>query len=232
MEKSKAEHEQAKIYDKEYAHMGPSDKMWLLRYQKDISQVQKHVKIDENFRVLDIGCGDGRFLDLVPAKHKFGVDVSSVGVELAKKKGIDAHVVDVEHDKLPFESNFFDMVFCMEVLEHVFDISLLLSEIKRVLKPGGHIHATVPNEVYRFDRRARILLGGYFLKIRPHEAAHIRFFNKSTLKGTFLKEGFKVVYIGGLPLSFRGELLPLGGFLATHFSDLLPFHYSIIAQKP
>lgn len=232
MKDPKAEHEQAKIYDKEYRVMGPSDKMWLLRYQKDLAQVQKYVATNEDFRVLDIGCGDGRFLDFLPFKHKFGVDVSRIGVEIAKKRGIDAQVVDIEHEKLPHKSNSFDLVFCMEVLEHLFDISLLLSEIKRVLRQGGHVHVTVPNEVYRFDRRIGILFGKYFLKIRPHEAAHIRFFSKSTLKNTFLKEGFKVVYIGGLPLSFKGELLPLGGFLATHFADLLPFHYSLIAQKP
>lgn len=228
---------QRKIYDKTYKEEidRPLDKIELLRFQKVLNQVKKYVRLDEKFRVLDIGCGTGKFLKFLPIKHKYGVDISPIAVEKAVKNGIDAKTVNVESEKLPYESNFFDLITCMEMLEHLFNASLLLSEVRRVLKPGGYVYVTVPNDVYRLKKRLGVLVGKYFLDLghnNLYTVAHIRFFRKSLLKNLFLNEGFKIVYVGGLPLSYKGYLLPLGGFLATHLTDLLVFHYSLLARKP
>jgi methionine biosynthesis protein MetW len=100
-------------------------------------------------RLLDIGCSDGAiaaFLGfLLKAKEICGVDISEKAVEEARGKGIKAHKLDMEEEGLPFEDDWFDAVFCGEVIEHLFDPDHLLDEIYRVLKPGAFCILTTPN---------------------------------------------------------------------------------------
>ena len=168
----------------------------------------------------------GEFLNLLPTKHKYGIDISPNSVKRARRSGINAQVVDVETEKLPYPANNFDLVSCLEVLEHLFDPSLVLSEIKRVLKKGGYVYATVPNDLYWIQARLKVLFGKPFIK-NPATHAHIRFFNKKTLSELFSKEGFKVIYLGG----FHTASPTLEEFLAVHFTDLFVSHYSIVGRK-
>lgn len=91
-------------------------------------------------KVLDLGCGSGRFgiLKTRPGVTLYGVDVTNSGFDNARSVGYDQLVA---HDilQLPFEDNFFDYVVSLDVLGHVEakDKGRLLTEIRRVLKPGG-----------------------------------------------------------------------------------------------
>jgi len=220
---------------------GYMNKSELLRFQRILTQIGKYCPLDEINYVLDIGCRFGEFLKFLPFKHKYGVDISPFAVKKAKKSGIHAKVVNVENKKLPYEDNFFDMVFCMEILEHLFDASLLFSEVKRVLKPKGYLYITVPNDLFMLSRRLAILVGqDIFIKQGVRESGdvykgpHIRFFKKSSLRDLVLKKGFKIIYVGGLPYRFfkgKYSLGLVGEFLATHFTDLL-VNYTLLAQKP
>jgi len=205
----------------------------LIRFQRILAQIGKYCSLDEINSVLDIGCNIGKFLQFLPFKYKYGVDISPFAVKIAKNEGVNAKVVDVEAEKLPYKANFFDMVFCMEILEHLFDASLLFLEIKRVLKPRGYLYITVPNQLFKLRNRLAILAGWYtVLEKNPYKACHIRFFKKNVLRDLVLREGFKVIYVGGLPVRFRGHSFGgLGGFLATRFTDLF-VDYTLLAQKP
>ncbi|MEW6593157.1 MAG: methyltransferase domain-containing protein, partial [Candidatus Hadarchaeota archaeon] len=189
--------------------------------------------VEKISRVLDIGCGRGAFLEFLPFKEKYGVDISRSAVNEAKKRGIDARVVDIETEKLPYESNFFDIIFCMEILEHLLDASILFSEVRRVLKPGGYFYITVPNQLFILVNRMSILTGKYNLLDKdPYHARHIRFFKKSVLRDLVSSKGFKIVYVGGLPFRFRGRSLGvLGEVLANRFTDAL-VDYTLLARKP
>ena len=90
--------------------------------------------------VLDVGCGDGarygaRLHDSGLTVH--GVDISSVAVAEARKRGIDARVACLDSG-LPYPDASFDAVICLEVLEHLVNPEAVAREIRRVLKPGGH----------------------------------------------------------------------------------------------
>lgn len=205
-------------------------KIRVLKNKKALAQINKYVTIHNRTRILDIGCGSGEFLSLLSTKHKYGVDINQKSVKRARMSGINARVVDIESERLPYQNNYFDLVLCMEVFEHLFDLSLLISEIKRVLKKGGHVYATVPNDLYWSNARLKVLFGKPFLQdsfLAPHH--HIRFFNKQLLSGLFKEKGFGIVYLGG----FHCKSLPASveKFLATYFTNLFVSNYSIVARK-
>ncbi|WP_078085977.1 class I SAM-dependent methyltransferase [Microbulbifer mangrovi] len=108
-------------------------------------------------RVLDLGCGEGRHaihLMLTDAVDIFGIDLSFRDISTANERaqpfiaaGQQAGQVQFgmgDALQLPFADDFFDVVICSEVLEHIEDYQGVLGEIHRVLKPSGIFAATVP----------------------------------------------------------------------------------------
>jgi len=100
----------------------------------------------KKLKVLDIGCGTGETMSFVKSFLKnpdvIGVDNSQVAVNFATKRG--HKVIKVNALKLPFEDNSFDVILILDVIEHIKDDRELLSEAKRVLRPGGKIIVTAP----------------------------------------------------------------------------------------
>ncbi len=96
--------------------------------------------------VLDIGCGPGYLAARVKPNEGWytGVDISPTAISLGKRlfPGAHFHVLDVEHDTLPFTDRSFDTVAASEVFEHLQTHKLLLSEIRRVART--YIVITVP----------------------------------------------------------------------------------------
>lgn len=91
-------------------------------------------------RLLDFGCGRKPYQNLFSVDEYIGVDIESSGHDHKNSE------VDVFYDgkSIPFPDNYFDSVFCSEVVEHVFDPEIILPEILRVCKPGAKILMTVP----------------------------------------------------------------------------------------
>ncbi len=113
-------------------------------------------------RLLDIGCNDGEFTSefakRISAEEIFGVDVYEPAIKKAKNRGINVFKVDLNKGRLPFQSNFFDVILCNQVAEHLIDQDNLFSEIARVLKPKGFLYISVPN-LCAFHNRIFVLLG-------------------------------------------------------------------------
>ena len=94
---------------------------------------------------LDLGCGDGRLTTALDARELTAADVSPVALERAGRRLPGARLVELEPDEaLPLEDNSFDLVLCAETIEHVRDRQLFLSEVRRVLRPGGELALTTP----------------------------------------------------------------------------------------
>jgi SAM-dependent methyltransferase len=93
-------------------------------------------------RVLEVGCGWGEFAARIAAElgaEVVALDISPRMVELARERGVDARVGDVQ--ALPFPDSSFDVVAGNWMLYHVPDLDLGLSELARVLRPGGRLVA-------------------------------------------------------------------------------------------
>lgn len=99
----------------------------------------------KNKKILDIGCGSGRFtiaFSKLKTKLSVGIDLGIEGIKYGrlvakqnKIKNIKFYKANVL--KIPFKSNSFDFVFCKGVLHHTGNTFAGLAELKRVLKPGG-----------------------------------------------------------------------------------------------
>jgi ubiquinone/menaquinone biosynthesis C-methylase UbiE len=91
-------------------------------------------------RVLDVGCGKGRFARVFherePEAELWGLDISEAMLSFVPE-GI--HTRAGSMTELPFENDFFDGAYATESLEHAVEISKAVSEICRVVKPGGRI---------------------------------------------------------------------------------------------
>jgi len=93
-------------------------------------------------RVLEVGCGMGNFAERVAAETSAEVvatDLSPRMVELARERGLDARVADVE--ALPFADGEFDCAVANAMLYHVEHVDRALAELARVLQPGGRLVA-------------------------------------------------------------------------------------------
>jgi ubiquinone/menaquinone biosynthesis C-methylase UbiE len=114
-----------------------------------------------------------------------GVDVSQVALDRARTRLPDAELVLVEPDEpLPFEDNAFDLVTCIETIEHVRDVQLAFSEIRRVLRPGGRLALTTPAA-----SRFRVLFHGVEHPYSPH----VRAFTRRSLRSTLERMAFQVL---------------------------------------
>jgi SAM-dependent methyltransferase len=96
-------------------------------------------------RLLDAGCGDGRYFHVVaaapPPERLAGCDISerilATARETAAQLGLSPELVRANVESLPFEDASFDLVLCTQVLEHLLSPAEGVRELARVLGPGG-----------------------------------------------------------------------------------------------
>jgi SAM-dependent methyltransferase len=93
-------------------------------------------------RILEVGCGEGELAERMLTEldaEVVAVDQSERMVEITRSRGVDARVADVQ--ELPFAEGEFDCVVAAWMLFHVRDVDRALSEVTRVLRPGGRLVA-------------------------------------------------------------------------------------------
>ena len=137
-------------------------------------------------KILDLGCGDGRLASRLinsggAANHVVGLEIEPEAVAKAAANGIEAVVGDLEAP-LMWPDASFDLVLLLDTAEHLYNIESCLSEIKRVLKPDGHLIISFPN-AFDIRNRLKLLFGGSIIhwaheKYKVNEAwsyCHVRF---------------------------------------------------------
>jgi SAM-dependent methyltransferase len=142
------------------------------------------LKIDRGYKILDIGCGSGRHIAAayrLPQAVILGGDRSLADLKAAADR-LHLHDHLGEHGggmwfltaaditALPFKANWFDLVVCSEVLEHIADYPSAVREVARVLKPGYSLVVSVPR--YWPERLCWALSREYYTKA----GGHIRIF--------------------------------------------------------
>jgi ubiquinone/menaquinone biosynthesis C-methylase UbiE len=151
-------------------------------------------RVEPGDTVLDLGSGAGEFsAELLRAgAAPIAVDVAGEALRRARERvpGLDARLWR-PGEPLPVEDASIDVVWAGEVIEHVVDVAPWLSEVRRVLRPGGTLLLTTP------DHGPGTLLA---LAISPRRFAahfeprsdHVRFFSRRTLRELLDDLGFEV----------------------------------------
>ena len=138
---------------------------------------------------LDLGCGDGRLSAELRTEELVAADVSQVALERARARLPSARTVLVAPDgPLPFEDGSFELVLCAETIEHVRDVQLLLSEARRVLRPGGRLAVTTP--AHGRTTALDLLVRGFERRFDPL-SPHIRFLTARSLAALLHTLGFE-----------------------------------------
>lgn len=108
--------------------------------------IKEYILTNNDFqcqKVLEIGCGSGRFLDYISASNYYGLDIyDSVERVIGNRGGIGIHGTC---EAIPADDNVFDVCICCEVLEHVENPVKCLEEMFRVLKNHGLLIISVPS---------------------------------------------------------------------------------------
>jgi methionine biosynthesis protein MetW len=99
-------------------------------------------------RVLDVGCWDGTATGeyaRILAARPLGIEIFDGPARAAEAAGVEVARVDLESGRFPWPDESVDVVICNQVLEHLKNIWLPMSEMYRVLRVGGHAVLSVPN---------------------------------------------------------------------------------------
>jgi SAM-dependent methyltransferase len=126
-----------------------------------------------------------------------GLDGHPDYVRDLRERGFDCRLGDLE-DPLPFADGEFEVVTCLEVIEHVARSERLIQEIQRVLRSDGGLVLSTPNFAF-WQNRLRYLLG----QGPVNEGVHLRFFTPRSLRDLLSQMGFVV--------SERASFAPLTG---------------------
>ncbi len=137
-------------------------------------------------RVLDLGSGEGVFSAPLSSKVKeiYCVDPSYIALKrVIKRNKHNIYPINCSGDNLPFPDNFFDYVLFIFVIEHIQDPQPILSEIRRILKPNGHLIVSTDSRYYYRYSRVMIEMLKY-RKYRADDPTHINLMTPRELRDT------------------------------------------------
>jgi SAM-dependent methyltransferase len=165
---------------------------WWYRGRRRIVRAElDRLPLPPGARVLDAGCGSGRTIDeLVDYGEVYGIELDPQAAAAARARG-RGEVRIGRLEELPWGPGTFDLITCLDVVEHTPDDRVTLAELRRVCKPGGWLLVTVP---------------AYQALWSLHDTAnhHYRRYERATLRSAALAAGWRIERM----TSFNGVLLP------------------------
>ncbi len=199
-------------------------------------------------RVFEIGCGSGA--TGLALKQKFqgiefiGLESEEKAAQIAQTRLDKVIVSDIE--KVPLDTfglmrEYFDLIICADVLEHLYDPWKTLFILRDYLKPNGKLIASIPN-IQNIDVIINLLNGHWtYSKYGLLDATHIRFFTLNEIMKMFSGTGYKMIKCSCAtqprlervqwPTDIDFGKIVLKNITKDEASRLFVFQYFIIAQK-
>jgi len=162
-------------------------------------------------QVLDVGSSAGG-LSIAIARNGIkthGIEPLASGIEVSRERALRLMVENVSFEKgigesIQFEENTFDLVVSLAVLEHVQNVEKVVSEIFRVLKPGGVTYIEVPNNFYPYESHYKMVwlpmmpkwLAKCYVSLRganPRFLDGLHYMNRPYIIDRFRRAGFSKV---------------------------------------
>jgi ubiquinone/menaquinone biosynthesis C-methylase UbiE len=151
-----------KKYDPDAFHHHSNPLIRFIEHRR-VYAIAKLLRIHQEGRLLEIGCGAGNVIEKIDSWKLFGVDISSSILSKARLKlGNRADLFQGDAQNLPCKDEIFEQLVCSEVLEHLLSPSEALQEMARILKPDGVAVISVPNEVWINRIKSFLLRLGIF----------------------------------------------------------------------
>jgi 2-polyprenyl-3-methyl-5-hydroxy-6-metoxy-1,4-benzoquinol methylase len=205
------------------------------------------IEVDAKARIIDLGCADGKFAKKLAEKAGtrdiFGADFLEESCLKAKASGIKVHCADL-NEQLPFENESFDVVHANQVLEHLPGTDRFVTEVYRILRPGGYAIISTPNlaslhnifslvlgkQPFTAHVSNEVILGNSLdpkcgLLHASRGEVHLRIFTPEALKELFKYHGFTVEQMIGV------GYYPFPGLLAAFLTKLDKNHSVYITIK-
>ncbi len=174
-----------------------------MAFKKRVQTIFEWIQPTDDKVILDMPCGRGFYLNMIRYVSKcklVGADLDwDVMLKAQRHVGAmpDITLNNCNIYALPYPANFFDAVILSEILEHIDDDVAGLKEVYRVLKPGGVVAITVPNENYPFwwDPINRTLENVFHTHIGKGTFAgiwanHVRLYKREQLSQAVVSAGF------------------------------------------
>jgi len=220
-------------------------------YGNRVAWIGKYLNGVAGNRLLDAGCGIGFFSEVARRQgaEVVSLDFSPAALRVYRKRGGgDGRLLAGSVEDLPFADGSFSFAMAIDVIEHLYHPEKLLSEMFRVLKPGGRAIVETDNDATYFTKRgfrrvnhwleSRTELGRRLAKIRaevPSSSLHVGMFDSGALQSALSKAGFRVVRsetFPYLPVPMRDAVLRSP--LVRPISDALGGENCMIvlAEKP
>ena len=194
--------------------------------------IKKLIPENKSNKILEIGCGNGSTLlelkNSNKARYIVGIDIVNLNQEEQLDKFICCNIEE-QVNNLPFSKDFFDVIICADVLEHLVDPWKVLQELKMYLNPDGLLIASIPN-IRELKTMVTIFLKGDFRYEDTGilDKTHLRFFCKKNVITLFECVGFDIKKIYG-NMGRKRKLLHKLSFGVLE--EFLVTQYLIVAQK-
>ena len=170
------EHTYPLLYEVEQSHW------WFIGRRRILAQFIEQIcrqVTDRRPRILDVGCGTGANLLLLSQYGEAeGVDVSEDALAFCRARGLDKVKLGAG-EELPYEDDTFDLVTAFDVVEHMDDDLAGLTEMRRVLRPGGRVLLFVPTFMFLWG-------------LQDEVSNHRRRYRLSELRHVLEKAGFEI----------------------------------------
>ncbi len=206
-------------------------------FTHDRPQMRAYIP-DSARRILDVGCGTGAFAaGLREVRAGSGTELEIWGIELAADAAATAatrlHRVitgRVEDAVATLPAAHFDCVVCNDILEHLAWPDAVLRDLRRVLRPGGVVVASIPNVRHFFNVWDLVVHGDWSYGDEGiRDRTHLRFYTRCSMRELFATAGYDVVRQDGINATgswrFRlTNLLSLG-----RFADMRYLQFACVA---
>ena len=162
--------------------------------------------IQDTPRILDLGCGQGHIthemLQTFPDAEISGLDYSVSAIEYAVDHFPEIDFAVGNAYECPYTGNYFDIVICNNLWEHVPDPLVLLNRITGILKPTGFVVISTPSR-YRLGNLVRVLRGRPVAFMSPH---HVTEYSVGQVVEQLKYGGYQVNKVFAKPICLRRRL--------------------------
>jgi 2-polyprenyl-3-methyl-5-hydroxy-6-metoxy-1,4-benzoquinol methylase len=202
------------------------------------SQIRPEVAafVPKNIKtILDIGCGQGAFVELVKKQTgaiTWGVEVVPEIAEKAKDKVDHILVGKIEEEINAIPNGYFDCITMNDVLEHLLEPTEVLKMIRPKLSENGVIVASIPNVRCFYNLYDLILKKDWeYRDAGILDSTHIRFFTKKSMRRMFEHAGYEVINQKGINEIKSWKFRFINFMLFNFFTDIKFLQYVCLAKS-